>query len=241
MTFANKLSELYERCHIIDNDLAARRLLIELGTATTVGLDTETTGCDPTKEGPVGRAKIWCMTLCYQTPEGLRAAFVSAPFVEYYRDWLESDHSKVGHNIYGYDRHVFSNCGITLRGICGDTLGMSRLLDPSKTFGHGLKTWGTRLGYTTQDYAQVASRRVPGSQRVYKRDRTVEKDGVITHYTAGAESVNLLKKTELLDFEILWRDYPHRRQSIVEYAVQDAVLHLDLFYHLSFALAERPW
>lgn len=38
------------------------------------------------------------------------------------------------HN-YGFDRHVFYNHGINVRGFGGDTMHMARLYDASKSFG----------------------------------------------------------------------------------------------------------
>lgn len=38
------------------------------------------------------------------------------------------------HN-YGFDRHVFYNHGINVRGFAGDTMHMARLYDASKVFG----------------------------------------------------------------------------------------------------------
>ena len=38
------------------------------------------------------------------------------------------------HN-YGFDRHLFYNHGIDVKGFGGDTMHMARLLDPSKMFG----------------------------------------------------------------------------------------------------------
>jgi len=41
---------------------------------------------------------------------------------------------KVWHN-YGFDRHVFYNHGINVKGFGGDTMHMARLFDSGKMFG----------------------------------------------------------------------------------------------------------
>lgn len=49
------------------------------------------------------------------------------------------------HN-YGFDRHVFHNHGINVRGFGGDTMHMARLFDASKMFGE------YALASLTKDY-----------------------------------------------------------------------------------------
>ena len=49
-----------------------------------------------------------------------------------FKDYLEdSKYLKCFHN-YGYDRHIFFNHGINVKGFGGDTMHMARLADPSK-------------------------------------------------------------------------------------------------------------
>lgn len=52
--------------------------------------------------------------------------------IEYFKEYLESEeYKKVWHN-YGFDRHLFYNHGINVRGFGGDTMHMARLEDSSK-------------------------------------------------------------------------------------------------------------
>lgn len=49
-----------------------------------------------------------------------------------FKDYLEDPrYLKVFHN-YGFDRHIFYNHGIDVKGFGGDTMHMARLQDPSK-------------------------------------------------------------------------------------------------------------
>lgn len=49
-----------------------------------------------------------------------------------FKDYLEDPmYLKCFHN-YGYDRHIFFNHGIDVKGFGGDTMHMARLFDPSK-------------------------------------------------------------------------------------------------------------
>lgn len=48
------------------------------------------------------------------------------------KDYFENDrYKKIWHN-YGFDRHVFYNHGIDVKGFGGDTMHMARLVDPSR-------------------------------------------------------------------------------------------------------------
>jgi DNA polymerase I-like protein with 3'-5' exonuclease and polymerase domains len=173
----------------------------------------------------------WAPTL--DCPQHDETAYIRPEYIDVLRQWLESDiFPKVGSNIYGYDKHVLRNVGISLRGIRGDTQRMSQLLDPSKLFGHNLKTWGERLGFITAPFASVASRLKGGKERAYK------KDNLKAGRYAGAVFVDLsLTKDkeyakEVMSLHELWDNYPQRRTKLMEYAVQDAVMSLAVYYHL---------
>lgn len=207
-----------------------------------VGLDTETTECDPRKESPVGRARLWCLTLAWGQPGDYHTAFVPKEFVYYLKGWLEAVwYPKVGSGIWRYDRHVCENEGIRLSGILGDTERMSRLLNPTKMIDHGLKALGHALGWNSKDYADIASRRKHGPERVYKRDRVVTDGDWPVVYTSGAVLQNLRKGTEVVSMQTVWDDYPQRRADIVKYACQDAAMSLDVFFDLREKLKGVNW
>ena len=108
-----------------------------------VAWDTETMDLDIKQEAPVGNGKIICASF-FAGPEfnfgrGPRV-FIdnfgkNAGLLDYFKEYLESEeHKKVWHN-YGFDRHVFYNHKIDVKGFGGDTMHMARLLDSSKSFG----------------------------------------------------------------------------------------------------------
>ena len=78
----------------------------------------------------------------------------NAGLLNIFKDYLESEeHKKVWHN-YGFDRHVFYNHGINVRGFGGDTMHMARLYDPSKMFGE------YSLAALTKSYSRGISKKI---------------------------------------------------------------------------------
>lgn len=65
-----------------------------------------------------------------------------------FKDYFEDEnYKKVWHNL-GFDRHVFYNHGINVKGFHGDTLHMMRLVDPSR----GPRQYS--LANITKDYSK---------------------------------------------------------------------------------------
>jgi DNA polymerase-1 len=102
--------------------------------------DTETIGIDPKEQSPVTHGQIICFS-CFAGPDvdfgnGPRL-FIdnyadSEGIIEEFKDYFEdSSFLKVWHN-YGFDRHIFYNHGIDVKGFGGDTLHMARMFDTSK-------------------------------------------------------------------------------------------------------------
>ena len=144
--------------------------LARLDAATLVSLDTETTGLDPMQAQLVG--------ISFAVTEGaaIRAAYLPlghsyagaptqlplAETLEKLRPWLESpDHAKLGQHLK-YDRHVFANHGVRLRGIVEDTLLQSYVLESDKT--HDLGALAARhCGLATISYDAVTGK---GASRI---------------------------------------------------------------------------
>lgn len=187
-----------------------------LASETLVGVDTETTGCNPKKESPIGRARVWSLQLAGNG----WAAFVPAQLLHTPAlvQWLEGPAPKCGSNILNYDLHALHNEGIRLAGVKYDTWLMSKLLEPSELFKHDLKSWGKRMGYHTRAYEDIASVRKAGKEVTRKRD--------------GVSYTNVLKGHRIESLDVLWELYPQRRQQIVEYACLDAVMSRDVALYL---------
>ena len=223
----------------------AEALLQELEwILSPVGLDLETTGCNPKEETPWGNAIPLLMSLCWRDEEGeLQTHVVHRDDIPHFKSWLENDrYAKVGHNLAHFDRAALHNIGIDLRGIYGDTLVMSRLLDPG-AMSHRLKQWGVKLGFDVTTYDDVVKRpRHSTTPKVYKKTQTVKRNGIPHHYTEGAETYEVrFGSFEQMPLEVVWNDYPQRRQKVVDYAAADAVMHLVLFEHLQAQLNEILW
>jgi DNA polymerase I len=107
-----------------------------------VAWDTETIDLDIKQEAPVGKGKILCASFFagpqFNFGRGPRV-FIdnfgkNAGLINNFKEYFESEaHKKVWHN-YGFDRHLFFNHGINVRGFGGDTMQMARLYDSGKMF-----------------------------------------------------------------------------------------------------------
>ncbi|MDP1612687.1 MAG: DNA polymerase I [Sulfuritalea sp.] len=144
--------------------------LARLDTAPLVSLDTETTGLDPMLARLVG------ISFAIAAGESVHAAYLplghsyagaptQLPLAETLaklRPWLESaQHAKLGQHLK-YDRHVFANHGVQLRGIVEDTLLQSYVLESDKT--HDLGALAARhCGLATISYDAVTGK---GANRI---------------------------------------------------------------------------
>ncbi|MBK9018565.1 MAG: DNA polymerase I [Sulfuritalea sp.] len=141
--------------------------LARLDAAALVSLDTETTDLDPMRARLVG--------ISFATEDGHAAylplghSYAGAPTqlplaeaLEKLRPWLESPHhGKLGQHLK-YDRHVFANHGVQLRGIAEDTLLQSYVLESDKT--HDLGALAARhCGLATISYDAVTGK---GANRI---------------------------------------------------------------------------
>lgn len=197
------------------------RLFGFLGTAEYVGLDTETLGCDPSRQSPIGHARIWCLTLADERFK----AFIPGEQLHELKPWLEGNTPKVGHGVLDYDIHVLVNHGIRLRGILGDTLHMSRLWNTDETFQHGAKSWAERLNIPQMHYVDIAGRRAIGREIRPAKDRTSKG----AQYVEQAPYCNLLKGRRLVPLDILWDEEPGCRGKLIQYATQDAYVTYKLY------------
>ncbi len=111
--------------------------LVRLDAAALVSLDTETTDLDPLQARLVGISFAIEGGQAAYLPLGHHYAGAPqqlplAETLEKLRPWLESPHhGKLGQHLK-YDRHVFANHGVQLRGIVEDTLLQSYVLESDK-------------------------------------------------------------------------------------------------------------
>ena len=108
--------------------------------------DIEADGLEPTK--------IYCI-VAQDVDTGDVFTFDNTQLEEGYL-FLKSATKLIGHNIIGYDLPALSKVAaldLSDKKIV-DTLVLSRLFKPTREGGHGLESWGYRLGYNKGNYGQ---------------------------------------------------------------------------------------
>ena len=210
------------------DEAALDRWLGKLDAASPVALDTETTALDPFAARLVGlsfavaRASDPGQTDAAYLPLahdylGAPAQLPLTPTLEKLRPWLESvTHPKIGQHLK-YDRHVFANHGITLRGIVDDTLLASYVLESDKS--HDLGALATRhLGVSSLSYDELTGKgaaRIPFNQVSLERaapyaaedaDLTLRVHQVFREQFSTEERLHALyRELELPVAEVLYR------------------------------------
>jgi DNA polymerase-1 len=163
--------------------------LAQIMAAERVCLDTETTGLDALEAQLVGISFAITPHRAAYLP--LAHVYPGAPdqldrekTLERLRPWLESaQHKKVGQNLK-YDRHIFANHGIELRGIHDDTLLESYVLESHKP--HDMDNLALRhLNVKTISYAEVAGK---GAKQICFDQVDLD---TATHYAAEDADITL--------------------------------------------------
>ena len=108
--------------------------------------DIEANGLDPTQ--------IFCIVAVDVDTQDVYS--FGCPDIEEGYKLLQSADKLIGHNIIGYDIPAVKKvAGIDLSNKkIVDTLVLSRLFKPTREGGHGLESWGYRLGFKKGDYGQ---------------------------------------------------------------------------------------
>ena len=187
--------------------------LMSLPPDRYIAWDTETTGVDPTKESPVGKGSVICATA--YAGDDVNWGAGSRLFVDFlegdpglmdiFKPYFESERLKVWHN-YSFDRHVFFNGGIDVRGFGGDTMHMARLVDSGRT--------RYSLHALSEDYLGENATKSTMEERFGRRE--VLKNGNLGKKTIIPETVEL--QTGLA------------REEWIDYATDDSLLTLQLCY-----------
>jgi DNA polymerase I-like protein with 3'-5' exonuclease and polymerase domains len=238
---------------LVVTDAAAFLAWLQENTEGPYGLDCETVGVDPTEESPVGKGKIVCWSIGWVDPAlGLhpergtpvaRSAFLWADSLDVFADWLRSA-PVVGHNVVGFDRHMFRNHGIDLGGIVGDSLRMAKLLDVD-SHDNSLKSWIRRaFDYGVGEYTELFSRRKPGATEDLGAPRDTWRkvdDQARVPTVVGGPASRVGAARDLIPLDRIREDYPQLLPVLYEYAGLDAKGSLELFFLLQRRLREAPW
>jgi DNA polymerase-1 len=152
------------------------RWLAKIEAAPLTALDTETTSLDPMQARLVGISFAVKAGEAAYLPLAHRYAGVPSQLtfddtLVKLKPWLESTiHKKVGQHLK-YDRHIFGNHGIELRGISDDTLLESYVLESDKS--HDLGNLAERhLGLKSISYDEVTGK---GAKRISFAEVPIEK------------------------------------------------------------------
>jgi DNA polymerase-1 len=174
---------------LIVGEADLERWLAKLDAAAVVSLDTETTGLDPMTAQLVGMSFAIVPGEAAYLPLGHHYAGMPdqlplAATLDKLRPWLEAaDKHKLGQHLK-YDRHIFANHGIALRGIVDDTLLESYVLESDKS--HELGQLAARhCGLATISYDDVTGK---GAKRIGFEQVALEQAGV---YAAEDADVTL--------------------------------------------------
>ena len=158
------------------DEAALVRWLAKIEAAPLTSLDTETTGLDPMQAQLVGISFATETGAAAYLPLAHRYAGVPPQLtfdgtLAKLKPWLESpDRKKVGQHLK-YDRHVFANHGVELRGIQDDTLLESYVLESDKP--HDLGSLAERhLGLRSISYDDVTGK---GAKRISFAEVPIEK------------------------------------------------------------------
>ena len=161
---------------VILDEAALARWLAKIEAAPLTSLDTETTGLDPMQAQLVGISFATETGAAAYLPLAHRYAGVPPQLtfdgtLAKLKPWLESpDRKKVGQHLK-YDRHVFANHGVELRGIQDDTLLESYVLESDKP--HDLGSLAERhLGLKSISYDDVTGK---GAKRISFAEVPIEK------------------------------------------------------------------
>ena len=163
--------------------------LEQLLVADLVCLDTETTGLDVMEAQLVGISfaitphEAAYLPLAHVYP-GAPDQLDRSQALARLRPWLEgAQHKKVGQNLK-YDKHIFANHGVVLRGIQGDTLLESYVLESHKS--HDMDSLALRhLNVKTISYIDVAGK---GAKQICFDQVNLD---IATHYAAEDADITL--------------------------------------------------
>lgn len=214
-----------------------------------VGIDCETVGIDPRKEpasGPKGKIVCWSLAwdsgsqdLCVAGIWGNRSTWgILGPLLQ--------GLPVVGHNLWGFDAHMFRKAGYPIQNIVCDTLRAHKsIINPDEEAEHGLKSlmrWWLKQEPVGSFESLFSRRQCLGEEPagVIKSTRRKVDECTVPTVVGGAHS-RLGAGTEFLPLDRIPEDYPHLLDTLYEYAVLDARAALELYFLFEKRMQETPW
>lgn len=220
-------------------DAAALRGRLDWLNPTVFGIDCETVGIDPTCQAAatVGAGEIVCWSIAWLENGEVKGEVIWANQATWnvFGEWLRNK-PVVGHNIYGFDSHMFRKAGYSLDNIVCDTLRLSRLINTHDDAEHSLKDlmrWWLGRAPVGEFRELFRRRRCLGEVAVDKHKwswRTV--DGEKIHTLIAGDHSKIGAGFETLDLRTIPTDHPALLPVLEDYAVLDAVAALELFFKM---------
>ena len=134
MPTADELTELKVAVTIVNTSELLQELLEQITKAPLVAVDTETTSLNSQQARLVGLSFAvtgdsgWYVPVAHAGMQSIEQLPLDTVLAQL-KPWLEDEKQhKIGQHLK-YDRHVFANHGITLRGVAHDTLLQSYVID----------------------------------------------------------------------------------------------------------------
>jgi len=225
---------------VIRTEASARDLVNHLTNLPgPFAIDCETVGIDPSKQSPVYNGRMVCFSLAWDSDNGIHTAVVDVGNLPTFAKWLKSV-ALVGHNIFGFDRHIFANHSVLLGNITHDTMLMSRLARNSNFMRHGLKPLALEyLGLEMDDFKKTFSRPLLGPVLTRAKVSHSKRKGIPT--TLGTSWQVIPKKTELIPLDEVFADPDHPKyNTLIHYAALDAYATLLLLPVMADLLKKLP-
>ena len=226
-----------------EQDAHAVASRVRLRRNYVVGIDCETVGINPRKQpaaGPHGRVVCWSIAW----DDYVSVIWHNDATADVFRILLQTL-PVVGHNIYGFDAHMFRKSGLPLGNIVADTLRMSQLLNPDDDAEHGLKALiKYRLSMKpVGSFEELFSQRECLGEVEHEEKRGKRKVGEHTGVptlVAGRAS-RLGSGRDGIPLDRIPELYPDLVAVLEQYAALDAAAALKLYGIFMEELKERPW
>lgn len=241
----------------IDTPQKLTDLLAKLSSAAWIGLDTETTSLDPMQARLVGISVSWAFGMAAYIP--LSHTFAESQLstdlvLNSLKPLLENESlGKIGQNLK-YDQHVFKNHGIDLKGIVGDSMLASYIVESHLK--HNLDDlaarWLDEKTTTYEDLCGKGTKQIPFTD-VSVADATAyacqDADFAlrIERHLRGMMNTQQLEMYEKMELPVAQVLFQMERNGVqvdrVELAQQSAALGEELLQleQQAFELAEQPF
>ncbi len=226
--------------------------------STACGIDSETEGINPKVDpaaGPKGRIVCWTLSWVEAAPygqSGVPDTVIKDAFIWANADtWqvlapLLNELPVVGHNIWGFDAHMFRKAGAPLGNVVADTMRMHKLINTAEDAHHGLKSlmkWWLNIepvGEFTDLFQRLKKLEDDPGGPLKETKRKVGDTPRVPSLVGGPSS-RVGTITEFIPLSTIPTDYPHLLPTLIKYAKLDSRATLELYLLFLKKMKETPW